>query len=67
MRSVPELQERFEAADVRAPLSCHQQEELAAVLEQAGAFEDLPGKWQAALLAAESGAAAPAGGCCGGH
>ena len=63
----PDLRARFEAADVRTPLSEHQRAELDAVLSTARAFEDLPGKWQAALLAAEAGAspAAP-GGCCGG-
>jgi len=62
-----DLRARFTAADVRAPLSPHQRAELEAVLSSVGAFEDLPGKWQAALLAAEAGAspAAP-GGCCGG-
>jgi len=65
---VPELQERFEAAEVHAPLSAHQRAELDQVLARAGAFEDLPGKWQAALLAAEAdGTGPPApGGCCGG-
>ena len=63
----PELRERFDEAAVGAPLSQHQRAELDAVLAHARAFEDLPGKWQAALLAAEDGAspAAP-GGCCGG-
>jgi hypothetical protein len=63
---MPELRERFEAAEVRAPLSQHQQAELEAVLARAGTVEDLPGKWQAALLAAEAGTA-PASGCCGNH
>jgi hypothetical protein len=63
----PDLAARFAAAGVRGPLSARQCEELDAVLERARAFEDLPGKWQAALLAAEAGRPSPGGGsCCGG-
>jgi len=63
----PDLRARFEAADVGAPLSALQRIELDAVLTHAGAFEDLPGKWQAALLAAEAGGSPSApGSCCGG-
>jgi hypothetical protein len=63
----PSLAARFAAAAGGEPLSAlspDQRAELDGVLAAVGAFEDLPGKWQAALLAAESGAA-PAGGCCG--
>ena len=46
-------------------------DELLAALADADEFEDLPGKWQAAILAAEGGEAegaeAHGGGCCGGH
>ncbi len=49
--------ERFSAASLNPPLSqlSHAaRAELGGVLTRAGAFEDLPGKWQAALLAAEA-------------
>ena len=64
------LADRFAAASGRLPLaSLHPTtaRELDAVLSTATAFDELPGKWQAALLAAE-GAEAPAppsGRCCG--
>lgn len=66
------LAERFRAVADRLPLSDlgpADRQELASVLERTGAFEDLPGRWQAALLSAEHPAAAPpaAGGCCAGH
>ena len=63
----PSLRERFAAAAGGEPLSALSPDQLAeldAVLAAVGAFEELPGKWQAALLAAETGAA-PSGGCCG--
>jgi hypothetical protein len=62
----PELRERFDHADVQAPLSQHQRAELDAVLANSQAFEDLPGKWQAALLAAETAGAPSTRTCCGG-
>ena len=64
----PSLAARFAAAAGGEPLSAlspDRRAELDAVLARATAFEDLPGKWQAALLAAETGAA-PSGSCCGG-
>ena len=36
-------------------ISAAQREELRGEVEAAEAFEDLPGKWQAAVLAAEGG------------
>ncbi len=64
--------ERFSAASVHPPLSqlSHAaQAELGGVLTRAGSFEDLPGKWQAALARAEAALrgtpAAAAGTCCG--
>jgi hypothetical protein len=70
----PDLGVRFAAAAAHEPLSAlaaRQSAELEAVLRTARAPEDLPGKWQAALLAAEAaGAGAPAsapGRCCGHH
>ncbi len=65
--------ERVQAASSRLPLSALSpaaSRELALALARAGALEDLPGKWQAALLEAEaarSAEAAPARRCCGGH
>lgn len=64
------LAERFRAASDRPPLSAlcpADRRELAALLEQEPAFEELPGRWQAALLGAEGpgAAASPDGGCCG--
>ena len=64
--------DRFRSASVNPPLSDLSPaagSELAAVLQVAERFEDLPGKWQAALLQAESclsSAPAPRR-CCGGH
>lgn len=65
------LAERFEAAAGHEPLSGlapADAAELAAVLRRAERFEDLPGRWQAALLSAERPAAdtSPSR-CCGGH
>jgi hypothetical protein len=56
----PSLGARFAAAAAREPLcalSPAARAELAAVLEAAAELGDLPGKWQAALLAAEAGGA----------
>lgn len=63
------VSDRFHAAAGQAPLdvlSNAARHELAAVLERAETFEDLPGKWQAALLESEQGATRPRGSCCGG-
>ncbi len=49
--------ERFSAAAGNPPLSQLSgpaRAELGGVLTRAGSFEDLPGKWQAALLEAEA-------------
>jgi hypothetical protein len=65
--------DRVQAASARLPLSALSpaaSRELAVVLARAGSFEDLPGKWQAALLEAEAerpAGAAPARRCCGAH
>ena len=67
-----ELAERIAAVDALAPLgelSAADRAELDALAERAHALEDLPGQWQAAVLAAEqraAGRAAPShgGGCC---
>jgi hypothetical protein len=59
------LRERFAAAMASEPLSDlapGDRAELDALLARCAALEELPGRWQAALLAAESGAAAA--GCC---
>ena len=61
----PTLRGRFEAAAGGEPLSdlaAGPRKELESVLARAEAFEDLPGKWQAALLQAE-GARAGGGWC----
>jgi hypothetical protein len=60
------LRERVRAASGSAPLcalSAAQREELDRELEVAESIEDLPGKWQAALLEAELGPR-PGGGHC---
>ena len=73
-----DLRGRIAAASAWEPLSAlaaPQRAELAAALDRASAFEDLPGKWQAAVLRAEAtreGAeegvrAASPGRCCGCH
>jgi hypothetical protein len=70
--AAPGLRGRVAAASGSEPLSAlaaPQQAELAASLDRASAFEELPGKWQAALLAAEAardGAPPAAPRCCGG-
>lgn len=65
------LSERVEAALEREPLarmSALARAELLAALADARELEDLPGKWQAAILTAEAGAPGPApGGCCHHH
>ena len=66
------LAERIAAVDRVAPiaaLSAVDREELDELAAQANALEDLPGRWQAAVLEAEQRAAGaePAGGhghCC---
>ena len=64
---MPALADRFTPA-VRGPLSQERQAELERLLAQVEAFEDLPGWWQAALLAAEQDRPAASGGhCCGHH
>ena len=65
-----DVRTRFAAAAACEPLSAlgaTARDELAALLAAPCAFEELPGKWQAALVAAETRAAGsrpPAGGCC---
>jgi hypothetical protein len=62
--SPPGLAARFAAAAGREPLCAlpaGAAAELAALLGEVTELEDLPGKWQAALLTAE-GPSAPAGG-----
>jgi hypothetical protein len=65
------FRERVEAAMTRPPLSeisAEQRAELEELLAAAEELEDLPGKWQAALVAAEQGSdRAHAGHCCHGH
>ena len=63
---------RARAALAAPPLSAAasaQREELLEAAGAADAFEDLPGKWQAAILKAESGEPDGSGRshCCGGH
>jgi hypothetical protein len=53
---MPGLRERVEAASAAPPLSelsAEQRAELQHELDAAEAFEDLRGKWQAAVLEAE--------------
>jgi hypothetical protein len=60
------LAERVARAAAASPLadcSPAQRAELDELLAEASCLEDLPGKWQAAIVAAEQGAA-PRGGCC---
>lgn len=61
------LADRIEAAAATPPLSelsASDREELQRELARAAELEDLPGRWQAAILAAESGEPPPAGGHC---
>ena len=58
------LADRFTAA-VRDPLPQGRRAELERLLAQVEAFEDLPGWWQAALLAAEQERPRDHGHCCG--
>ncbi len=66
------LDDRFGAASAHPPLaglSDAAARELAREMAQASELEDLPGKWQAALLeseAAAAGAGPRAHSCCGG-
>lgn len=69
----PGLRRRFELASAAEPLCAltpAAREELGILLDGAAALEELPGKWQAALLRAESvlRGAPPSsgGGCCAG-
>ena len=58
---------RVEAALNRPPLceiSAAARAELDELVTLADSFEDLPGKWQAAVLRAESGSPDRSGGCC---
>ncbi len=60
------LAERVEAALARPPLcdvSAAARAELAELVAAADELEDLPGKWQAAVLRAEAGGG-EASGCC---
>ena len=63
------LADRFAAAGAREPLNAlaePDRAELAALLLRVEDFDELPGRWQAALLAAETGT--PSAGCgCGCH
>ena len=59
------LADRFDAAAVRRPLIEERRLELDRLLARVDAFEDLPGWWQAALLAAEQDPGpGRATGCC---
>jgi hypothetical protein len=64
------LAHRIEAAIARPPLSqvaTSQLEELRDLAADADEIDDLPGKWQAAVLQAESGDGHAGSGCCHGH
>ena len=61
---------RVEAALSQPPLSeisAAARAELDELVADAGEFEDLPGKWQAAVLRAEQRRGDGSGGCCGSH
>jgi hypothetical protein len=63
---MPTLRERVDAASGAPPLSqlsAEQRAELERELEAAESFEDLRGKWQAAVLSAEHGPGAAEHGC----
>ncbi len=60
----PMLADRFAAAGAREPLNAlgePDRAELTALLLRVHDFDELPGRWQAALLAAETGASSGAG------
>jgi hypothetical protein len=60
------LRERIQAACAGPPLSeisADQRAELERELDAAESFEDLRGKWQAAVLSAEHGSGAGGHGC----
>lgn len=60
------LADRVRAASAAPPLSdlsAGDRDELAYEIAQVDALEDLPGRWQAAILAAESGES-PGSHCC---
>ena len=66
----PMLVDRFAAAGAREPLNAlgePDRAELAALLLRVEDFDELPGRWQAALLAAETGASSGGGCGCGCH
>jgi hypothetical protein len=60
------LADRF-TPEVLDPLPQARQAEIRRVLAEVDAFEDLPGWWQAALLAAEQERPPDHGHCCGHH
>jgi hypothetical protein len=67
---VSALAARVGAALERPPLcevSAAARAELAELVARADELEDLPGKWQAAVLCAEDGNAEEPRGCCGSH
>jgi len=62
----PMLVDRFAAAGAREPLNAlgePDRAELTALLLRVHDFDDLPGRWQAALLAAETGGGQSGCGC----
>lgn len=66
----PMLADRFAAAGTREPLNAlaePDRAELSALLLRVADFDELPGRWQAALLAAETGGGAQSGCGCGCH
>lgn len=68
----PGMRGRFAAVADQEPLNALapvDRAELDVILERVTDFDELPGRWQAALLRAEAGIPAPApgeGSCCGG-
>jgi hypothetical protein len=61
------LDERIRAVPPLSEISAQQRDELESLLAEAESVEDLPGKWQAALLEAEARAAGEAPAHGGGH
>ena len=64
------LTDRFAAVSARDPLNAlgeRDRAELTALLLRVEDFDELPGRWQAALLAAETGASSRGGCGCGCH